>query len=202
MNINERERRALIALSIAAVIFLGYEFWPSSTDTSPTATAVASATMPPELLESRLLKLRSLAAQQPGKANILAQVREELKTREKGLLQADTAPQAQAELVKIIRSIGRSVVPPVEARPSEIGRVTPLGADYGEVTVAVAFEAGIGQIVSMLAAIGSRRLSSRTALRLSDPWCALRCAAAGSAQCTERDECEPSMRTRPRAIPT
>ena len=167
MNINERERRALIALSIAAVIFLGYEFWPSSTDTSPTATAVASATMPPELLESRLLKLRSLAAQQPGKANILAQVREELKTREKGLLQADTAPQAQAELVKIIRSIGRSVVPPVEARPSEIGRVTPLGADYGEVTVAVAFEAGIGQIVSMLAAIGSQpELIATTELRI------------------------------------
>ena len=167
MNINERERRALIALSIAAVIFLGYEFWPSSTDTSPTATAVASATMPPELLESRLLKLRSLAAQQPGKANILAQVREELKTREKGLLQADTAPQAQAELVKIIRSIGRSVVPPVEARPSEIGRVTPLGTDYGEVTVAVAFEAGIGQIVSMLAAIGSQpELIATTELRI------------------------------------
>ena len=55
----------------------------------------------------------------------------------------------------------------MEARPSEIGRVTPLGADYGEVTVAVAFEAGIGQIVSMLAAIGSQpELIATTELRI------------------------------------
>ena len=166
MIISERDRRALIGLGIAAVVILVIQFWPSAPD-SKTPAGITVATVSPEMLESRLLKLRSLAAEQPGRLKILDQVKDELKTREKGMLQADTAPQAQAQLVQIVRSIGRSVVPPVEARPTEIGRVTPFGTDYGEVTVAVQFEAGISQIVSMLAAIGSQpELIATTELRI------------------------------------
>lgn len=166
MNISERDRRALLGLGAAAIIVLVVQFWPSGEE-AKTPAGVTIATVSPEMLESRLLKLRSLAAEQPGRAQVLEQGKDELKTREKGLLQADTAPQAQAQLVQIVRAIGRSVVPPVEARPTEIGRVTPFGTDYGEVTVAVQFEAGIGQIVSMLAAIGSQpELIATTELRI------------------------------------
>ena len=165
MNISERDRCALVGLGIAAVVGLVVQFWPSGAD--PKTPGAVISTFAPGMLEPRLLKLRSLAAEQPGRSKILDQVKNELKTREKGILQADTAAQAQAQLVQIVRTIGRSVVPPVEARQADIGRVSAFGTDYGEVTVAVQFEAGITQIVSVLGAIGSQpELIATTELRI------------------------------------
>ena len=80
MNISERDRRALIGLGIAAVVILVIQFWPSSAD-SKTPAGITVATVSPEMLESRLLKVRSLAAEQPGRLKILYQVKDELKTR-------------------------------------------------------------------------------------------------------------------------
>ena len=152
MTSAEKNRRALSWLGVSAALGLIVQFWPEST-----APNVALATaMSPQMLEERLLKMRSLAAQRPDKEKILQQVKDELKTREKGMLQGDTAAQAQAELMKIARSIGRSVTPAVEVRPSELGRVTAFGKDYGEVTVAVQLDATMSQIVSFLAALGSQ----------------------------------------------
>ena len=153
MTDGQRNRRALSWLAVSAVLtFLG-KYWLDSGATQNVAMASA---MPPQMLEDRLLRLRSLEAQGPAKEQILAQVKDELKTREKGMLQGDTAAQAQAQLMQIARSIGRSVVPPVEVRPSELGRVTPLGKDYGEVTIAVQIDGAMSQLVSFLAALGSQ----------------------------------------------
>ena len=152
MTVSERNRRAFSWLGVSVVLGLIVQFWPESTAPN---VAVATA-MSPQMLEERLLKMRSLAAQRPDKEKILEQVKAELKTREKGMLQGETSAQAQAQLMTIASSIGRSVTPPVAVRPSELGRVAPFGKDYGEVTVAVQMEASMSQIVSFLAALGSQ----------------------------------------------
>lgn len=164
MTTAERNRRALSWLGVSAVLGIIVQFWPESTAPN---VAVAAA-MSPQMLEERLLKMRSLAAQRPEKEKILEQVQAELKSREKGMLQGDTAAQAQAQLLQIARSIGRAVTPPVEVRPSELGRVTPFGKEYGEVTVAVQLDASMSQIVSFLAALGSQpELLATTEVRFS-----------------------------------
>ncbi len=153
MNLSDRNRRALSFLGVAVVLFFIAQYWTGSSSTSD---ANPIAALPPQMLEDRLLRMRSLAAEAPAKLKILEQVKDELKTRERGMLQGDTAAQAQGELMKIARSIGRSVVPPVDVRPSELGRITPFGKDYGEVNVTVQMDASMGQIVSFLAALGSQ----------------------------------------------
>ena len=154
MNLDDRNRRALSFLGVAIVLFFAAQYW--SSDSTSTSNNGALASLPPQMLEDRLLRMRSLAAQAPAKEQVLEQVKSELRLREKGTLQGDTAAQAQAQLMQIARSIGRSVVPPVEVRPSELGRVTGFGKDYGEVNVTVQMDASMSQIVSFLAALGSQ----------------------------------------------
>jgi Tfp pilus assembly protein PilO len=103
--------------------------------------------------EQRLQRVRQLAAMLPGKEAVLKQVRAELAAREKGLLTSDTVPQAQALLLSLIQraaSANGFNAPGLEAR-----NVKPLGDDYGEVSVSVAFTCGIEQLVNFLAAIAN-----------------------------------------------
>jgi hypothetical protein len=91
----------------------------------------------------------------------------DLAAREKGLLQADTAPQAQAQLFQILRRVGRSLPQPVEIRANEIGQAKSFGDDYGEVSVSVSFECGIEQLVNFLAELGAQpELLATSDLRL------------------------------------
>src|SRR4051794_7378112 len=53
--------------------------------------------------ERRLERLRQLAATVPGKEEVLKQAAAEVQAREAGVLQADTAAQAQAQLLDVIR---------------------------------------------------------------------------------------------------
>jgi hypothetical protein len=103
--------------------------------------------------EQRLQRVRQLAAMLPGKEAVLRQASAELASREKGLLVADTVPQAQGALLLLIQRIAQANgfnAPGAEGRDAK-----PLGNDYGEVSVSVAFTCGIEQLVNFLAAIAN-----------------------------------------------
>src|SRR5262249_23101720 len=123
-----RDQRALAILAVAVVVGAVYEFCPPS----DAPKVVAPTTGSVALIEKRLQKLRETAATVPAKETILKQVSSDLASREKGLITADTAAQAQAQLIQIFRRIGGTENPPIEIRNTEIGPVRPLGEAYGE----------------------------------------------------------------------
>ncbi|MBM3783727.1 MAG: hypothetical protein FJW30_05160 [Acidobacteria bacterium] len=152
MSLSERDQRALKllggALALAAVLY----FWPGGEVSTATAVQAGSA----DALEKRLKKSRDLMMTVPDKQAFLKQAQADLAVREKGLIIADTAAQAQAQLFQILRRIGRSQSPPVEIRANEIGNAKPYGDAYGEVSVTVSFECAIEQLVNLLADLGAQ----------------------------------------------
>jgi hypothetical protein len=139
----------LAILALAAVLGVAYEFWPSANAPKVVAPTTGSVV----LIEKRLQKLRETAATVPAQEAILKQVSGDLALRENGLIKADTAAQAQAQLIQIFRRIGSTENPPLEIRNTEIGPVRTLGDAYGEVLVSVQTECRIDQLVNVLAAI-------------------------------------------------
>jgi hypothetical protein len=148
MNINERDRRALAILAAAAVAALVMRFAFSGGSAKPVAP---SDSIP--AAEKRLAHVRQLAASVPGKRENLKRVSAELAQREKSLIQAATAPQAQAQVLEIVRRLAKAETPPLELKTGEIGQVRPLGDAYGEVVVPVSFDCRIEQLVNLLADI-------------------------------------------------
>jgi len=150
MSLSERDARALKLLGGALALAAVFYFWPEGGGAD--AVVAASST---EMLEKRLTKSRELLLQVPDKQAALKQAQADLAVREKGLLVADTAAQAQAQLFQVLRRVGRAQGPPIEVRANEIGQARPFGDDYGEVSVSVSFEAGIEQLVNLLADLGA-----------------------------------------------
>jgi Type II secretion system (T2SS), protein M subtype b len=142
------DRKTFIALAAAAgAVLLAILRLAGS---GGSGTAVVSATQSIPQAEQRLARLRQLAATAPGKEELLKQVSAELKTREAGILQADTAAQAQAQLLDTIHRIASQNG--FDARGAEeLREPRPLGNDYGEVSVAETFTCGIDQLVNFLA---------------------------------------------------
>lgn len=153
MSMSERDQRALKwlggALAVAAVLY----FWPDGSG-GAAETAVQSGST--AALEKRLQKAREVMLTVPDKQATLRQAQADLAAREKGLIAADTAPQAQAQLFQILRRIGRSQNPAVEIRANEIGNAKAYGDAYGEVSVTVSFECAIEQLVNLLADLGAQ----------------------------------------------
>jgi hypothetical protein len=119
-----------------------------------------------EMAEKKLVKLRQLAATVPGKEAVLKQANALLASKEVGVIQAETAQQAQAQLLQVIRTLGKTEG--IDARGGEFGPVKPLGADYGEVSVSVAFECRIEQLVNFLADLTSeKQLLASSDVRIS-----------------------------------
>jgi len=152
MTLQSRDRRALAFLSVAAVLTLAYRFWPAA---SAPVVAVSPADSV-NFAEKRLARLRDTAAAVPAKEDVMKNVSAELAIREKGLVVADTAPQAQAQLIQIVRRIGSGENPPIEIRATEIGPVRPFGDAYGEADVSVQIECRIDQLVNLLAGLASQ----------------------------------------------
>ncbi len=160
-----RHRRMLPVLGGILIVGLAIRFWPDSSSApavvAPTADTIA-------LAERRLAKLRETAATVPAREKILNDANAELATREKGMLTADTAPQAQAQLIGIIRELGHAENPVVEIRNTEGFGIRPFGDAYGEATVSVQLDCRIDQLVNMLAALAARKeLVSTSDLRIN-----------------------------------
>ncbi|HZT40065.1 MAG TPA: type II secretion system protein GspM [Bryobacteraceae bacterium] len=152
MTITGRDKRALMILGGAialAAVYVAFTWTPS---TAPVA-AVKSISSIPEA-EQRLDSMRRSMARIPGKAEVLKQAQAELASRERGLIQADTANQAQAQVLDIITTLAKAQG--VEIRSKELSVPRPYGDAYGEVTVGVAFECRIEQLVNLLADLSNR----------------------------------------------
>ena len=145
-KISKRDQRAL-AILVVALALLAVKFFTDHSGPEVAEAAVGSV----DMAEKKLLKLRQLAATVPAKEAQLKQANSELALREAGLIQTETAQQAQAQLLNVIRALGKKEN--IDARGGEFGPVRPLGDDYGEVSVSVAFECGIDQLLNFLAAL-------------------------------------------------
>jgi hypothetical protein len=151
MTLEPRDRRAIGILAAAVALTLIYVFWPAGTPAvvAPVGDPVANA-------EKRLAKLRESAATVGAKEEVLKKVSLDLSQREKGLIVADTAAQAQAQLIQIVRRLGAAEAPPVEIRATELGAIQPLGDAYAAAIVSVQIECRIDQLINLLAGISSQ----------------------------------------------
>jgi Type II secretion system (T2SS), protein M subtype b len=150
MNLSPRDRRALSWLAVAVLVGLVAYFWPAGDNA---AAVVAPTGDPVTLAETRLARLRETAATVPAKENVLKKVSADLAVREKGIIQADTAPQAQAQLIQIVRRLGAAENPAIDIRSTELNPIRPFGDSYGEASVAVQIECRIDQLVNLLASL-------------------------------------------------
>jgi hypothetical protein len=164
MTITARDRRALVLLGVAVIVMLVARLVMSRGPSAPTPAAASAGSIP--LAEKRLAKMRQAAASLAGKQEVLKKAADDLAAREKGLIVAETAPQAQAQLLQVIRRIGNAEG--ISVRGGEMGPVRTLGEDYGEVAVAVTFECRIEQLVNLLSAIANEpQLLATNSVRVS-----------------------------------
>jgi hypothetical protein len=108
MTLQTRDRRALAFLAVSAILTLVYMYWPAG----PAPVVAVAPADSVSFTEKRLARLRDTAASVPAKEDVMKRVTAELATRERGLIVADTAAQAQAQLIQIIRRLGRAENPP------------------------------------------------------------------------------------------
>ena len=147
MNFSTRERRALILLGAGALVILILRF----TVFGEREVKVIAAQDSIPAAERRLARVRQLAATLSGKEALLKDLRAEAATREKALIFAPTAQQAQAHLLETIRRVGKNEG--IEVRGGDFPEVRPLGDEYGEASVSVNFECRIEQLVNFLAGL-------------------------------------------------
>lgn len=150
MTTGTLDRRTVLILAAGVLLILVLRF-AVLTDKRP---EVVAATDSVPLAEKRLAKLRETVATVPGKEKIAKQSAAELATREKGMILADTAAQAQAQLLEIIRRVGKDEG--IDVRGAEEMKVRPLAEDYGEVVVAVSFTCRIEQFVNFMTDLANR----------------------------------------------
>ncbi len=154
MSISDRERRMLSMAGVS--IILSGIFWLATSGSNSAAPKVVSQVDSVDHAEKMLTNLRRQAATIPGKEVVLKQVSTELADREKGLIKGDTAPQAQAQLVQILREVARNQSPPLEIKQVELGPAQAFGDSYGEVSVSVTVDGRIDQLVNYLAYLSAQ----------------------------------------------
>jgi hypothetical protein len=150
MTISARDRKLLGIW----VVLLAAGYWflrPGA------AASVIPASATPEsvdMAEQRLAHLRDIAATAPGKQEILKKVSDELALREQGLIRADTLPQAQAQMLAVLRELAS--LETIEIRSMEMAAVEPFGDVYGLAPVRVQFESSMAQLVNLMAGLAAR----------------------------------------------
>ena len=149
MSLTTRDRRGLILLGAGALLIIVLRF--GIYGERDTKVVAAHDSIP--LAEKRLARLRQVAATAPAKQSLLKALTSEVALREKGIVQAPTAQQAQAHLLETIRRVGKT--DGIEVRGGEFPELRPLADEYGEASVSVNFDCRIEQLVNFLAAITS-----------------------------------------------
>jgi hypothetical protein len=150
MTVGTLDRRTILVLVGGLLLILVLRFGVYGE--RQTQVVAPSESIP--AAEKRLERLRQIAATVPGKEAVLKRASAELETREKGILKADTAAQAQAQLLNVIHTV--AAANGIDARGAEgFPAPKPLAADYGEVSVPVTFTCGIDQLVNFLAALAN-----------------------------------------------
>jgi hypothetical protein len=154
MTIENRDKRALSMLAVA--LALGAIYWISTSGSTSGAKATVVPVDSIQRAQKRLAYLRSAMATLPGKEMVLKQASAELSEREKGLLQGDSAAQAQAQLLQVLQKVAKAQAPPLEIRQVELGQPRSFGDAYGVVTVSVTVDARIDEMVNLLASLSAQ----------------------------------------------
>jgi hypothetical protein len=149
VTVGTLDRRTLLMLVAGVAVVLFLRFVVYSERTPQVVQSLDSIPMG----EKRVLRLRQIAATVPGRQRVLQQARAELADREKQIIRTDTAAQAQAQLLELIRRLGKANS--IDVRGAEELRVRPLSDDYGEVSVSVSFNCAIEQFVNFMAALAN-----------------------------------------------
>jgi hypothetical protein len=149
MALAQRDVRALTGLAVVLVLTGTYYFWPAgsseSVEASPDAVKIA---------EQRLERLRNIAASAPAKQDVLKRVTAELELRDKSVIRADSAQQAQAETITILRELLNEEG--IGILSTELGTLQPLGDEYGLATVSVQLDCRVEQLLNVLSALAVR----------------------------------------------
>jgi hypothetical protein len=158
MTLSDRDRRALVILG-GALVLGGILYWYSNSSSSPSSAGGAKISAPVDSVDrtqKRLAILRRQAATLPGREAVLKQVSLELAEREKGLIPGDTAEQAQAQLLQIVKRVAQQQSPPLEVGQVELGRPRPFGSAYGQVSVSITVTCRIEDLVNFLASLSAQ----------------------------------------------
>ena len=153
MNLQDRDKRALIILGVAAGLMLIY--WIASSSSSA-GTAKVAAVESVDRSEKRIAALRNAMATLDGKQSVLKKASAELAEREKGLIPGDTPEQAQAQLLQIMRRVVKAQAPPLEMRQTELAQPKSYGDAYARVTVSVVIDCRIDELVNLLASLSAQ----------------------------------------------
>jgi hypothetical protein len=147
MTITPRDKKALLALAAAGLIYAILQF-TGVTDPSVSTVAAARSADSVELAQQRAARLRQIAALVPAREAVMKQVSSDLADREKGMIRADTAAQAQAAVGEVAVRVGKANQ--IDVRGGDFPAPKTFG-EYGVVYTTVTFECHIEQLVNFLA---------------------------------------------------
>jgi hypothetical protein len=150
MTVTARDKRALTWLAVAVLLLLIWKITSSSGPSIQVAAAVDSV----PTAEQRLNRLRQIAAKVPAKEELFKKISNDVAAREKGMIVADTAQQAQTQIQQILRQLGSNAG--IDVRGAEFAQVKPLGSDYGEAPVSITFDCNIEQLINLLSSFASQ----------------------------------------------
>lgn len=143
-KLSPRERRYVMFLAPAVLIVLVLRYGVLDDSTPAPAAGAASIGM----AQQRAVRLRQIISTTPARDAIYKQTALDLTDRERGILQADTAAQAQAGLLEIARRVAK--LEQIDVRGGDFGAPKAFG-DYGLVYATITFECHIEQLVNFLA---------------------------------------------------
>ncbi len=152
MTVQQRDKRALVVLG--AVVALAFIYWMAGSSSS--SVKVSAPVESIDRVEKGLANLRIRAAALPAKEVVLKQANAELAEREKGLISGDTADQAQAQLLQVLRRVAKAQTPPLEIRQVELGQPRSYGNAYGLVTVSVTVDCRIEELINLLSTLSAQ----------------------------------------------
>jgi hypothetical protein len=152
VTVEQRDKRALVVLG--AVLVLGFIYWMAGS--SSRSVKVSAPVENIDRVEKGLANLRTRAAALPAKEVVLKQANAELAEREKGLISGDTADQAQAQLLQVLRRVAKAQTPPLEIRQVELGQPRSYGNAYGQVTVSVTVDCRIEELINLLSTLSAQ----------------------------------------------
>lgn len=144
-RLSSRERNLVMLLipSVLLILILRFTVLDDSTAVKPAAGTGSVA-----LAKQRAARLRQIIATTPARDAIFRQTAQDLADREHGIIQADTAPQAQASLLEIARRVAK--LEQIDVRGGDFGAPRLFG-DYGLVYATITMECHIEQLVNFLA---------------------------------------------------
>jgi hypothetical protein len=150
VKLSKRDKRALAILGVFVV--LAPIMWFGTGGSAAPAAAKADSI---PAAEKRLARLRQQAATVAGKQKVLEAVTAELAQREKSIIQAQTAAQAQALLLQVVRNTAAAETPPVALGAAEFQPASKVG-EYAEVRVGVSFTCHIEELLNLLADLANQ----------------------------------------------